>query len=175
MEVLVEIYDVTRQGESRGEGGLGDGCCRVAHGIFYLYAKLLGGVEVYVVHTRGGDAYKFQVGQLAHGLAVDYHLVRDGYIGTAQTLYDLLFSGVLIGCVVALRGYLLHIATRDTILIQKNDFLHVGLIYLLLFTIFRCAHLANERAYDYRGATYAEECGDIGYGAHVRLLVLLLA
>ena len=112
---------------------------------------------------------------MAHGLAVDNHLVRDGYIGTAQTLYDLLFSGVFIGCVVALRGYLLHIATRDTVLIQKNDFLHVGLIYLLLFTIFRCAHLANERAYDYRGATYAEECGDIGYGAHVRLLVLLLA
>ena len=41
--------------------------------------------------------------------------------------------------------------------------------------MFVCVQLAHQATDDYRGTAYAKECGDVGYCADVRLLVLLLA
>ena len=117
VEIFIEIYDMTGKGKRRGECGFGNGRGRVTNGILNLDAKLLGRHQVYIVHTRSSNANQLKVRELAHCLAINHHLVRDGDCSTLQALHDILFACVFVGCVVALLSYLRHIATRDTVLI----------------------------------------------------------
>ena len=58
----------------------GDTLSGVAYNIPDCYAQFLGGLSIYIVHSRGSELYELELGELLEVLSSDLHLVSNGDI-----------------------------------------------------------------------------------------------
>ena len=121
LDIAVVVDDVPPQGDGRPEGGFGYGVRRVARGVPDGDAQLSRGVEVDVVHARGGYADQAQPGECGERLAAHHDFVGDDDFGIAAAIRDLVRRGRAVTRVPAQLVQAGQVGTPEGVLVQKYD------------------------------------------------------